>query len=153
MHATRRNCTRRILRESTLTLILSSSSMRGTLLLHQVAKLPIFRADRRFVGGVSNSNYVANGAPTERRRSTFAKVSHPGLLFWFPGFATATSKLLTGPDSFCAANRVSRENPPAPSLIFKLPIYGDPSVDSRSPAEETFSNERNDFLGNGNSNL
>lgn len=37
--------------------------MRSTLLLLQVAKLPIFRADRRFVGGVSNSNYVANGAP------------------------------------------------------------------------------------------
>lgn len=88
--------------------------MRGTLLLLQVAKLPIFRADRRFVGGVSNSNYVANGAPTERRRSTFAKVSHPGLLFWFLGFATTTLKLLTDPDSFCASAELAGETLPCP---------------------------------------
>lgn len=68
------------------------------LLLLQVVKLPIFRADRRFVEGVSNSNYVANGAPTERCRPTFAKVSHPGLLFGFLGFATTTTeKLLADP--------------------------------------------------------
>lgn len=44
--------------------------MATALLLLQVAKLPIFRADRRFVEGVSNSNYVANGAPAEREMPT-----------------------------------------------------------------------------------
>lgn len=72
----------RILRGNTFNYLSSPSTPLATaLLLLQVAKLPIFRADRRFVGGVSNSNYVANGAPTERCRPTFAKVSHPGLLF------------------------------------------------------------------------
>lgn len=78
------------------------------LLLLQVAKLPIFRADRRFVGGVSNSNYVANGAPTERYRPTFAKVSHPETtLFGFPGLCDDDDVETSRRSRFCAPVRVT----------------------------------------------
>lgn len=99
--------------------------MATALLLLQVAKLPIFRADRRFVGGVSNSNYVANGAPAERCRPTFAKVSHPGLPLRAPGFAT-TSKLPVDP--VFARSSPSYRKPRTSSLIFKLSIYEGPYI-------------------------
>lgn len=149
VRSTRRNYTWRIFRENTLTLI-RRPRVCAPLLLLQVAKLPIFRADRRFVRGVSNSNYATNGAPTERRRrSTFAKVPHPGLLFRFLGFATTTSKLLTDPDSFCASAELPGSLP-RPRWSLNCRFTKIVRFDSRFPAEKNLLENRlvaNNFPG------